>query len=212
MRGQLNVSSWFSLRSAPAGCVLKLLELSACPARNTSEQMTTWSKQIRDRVAFTALYRAHEPAVFRFALSMTGDHALAAEITQDVFVWLIRHPDAFDPARGQLTPFLLGVARKFLLRHTHKDPRLVPLEDHDLSTGTSEDEQTPVLALRAAITALPERYREVVVLCDLEGLTYEEAAAALGCVTGTVRSRLHRARQFLSRKLGSKEQTDRCIV
>jgi RNA polymerase sigma-70 factor (ECF subfamily) len=143
---------------------------------------------------------------------MTGDRALAAEITQDVFVWLIRHPDAFDPTRGQLTPFLLGVARKFLLRYTHTDSRLVPLEDHDLSTETSEDDQRPVLALRAAIAALPERYREVVVLCDLEGLTYEEAAAALGCVTGTVRSRLHRARQFLSRKLGSKEQTHGCTV
>jgi RNA polymerase sigma-70 factor (ECF subfamily) len=171
-----------------------------------------WSEQIRDRAAFTVLYRVHEPAVFRFVLSMTGDRAIAAEITQDVFVWLIRHPDAFDPARGQLTPFLLGVARKFLLRHTRTDPRLVPLEDHDRATETSEDDGPPVLALRAAIAALPGRYREVVVLCDLEGLTYEEAAAALGCAVGTVRSRLHRARQFLSRKLGSKELTQRCTV
>ena len=192
--------------------IVVFLELSSSRARNTTEQMMTWSDQIRDRAAFTALYRAHEPAVFRFALSMTGDHAIAAEITQDVFVWLIHHPAAFDPARGQLTPFLLGVARKFLLRHARTDPRLVPLEDHDHPTETSEDDQSSVLALRAAIAALPELYREVVVLCDLEGLTYEEAAAALGCVTGTVRSRLHRARQFLSRKLGSKEQTQRCTV
>jgi RNA polymerase sigma-70 factor (ECF subfamily) len=178
----------------------------------------TWSEQIRDRAAFTSLYRAHEPAVFRFALSMTGDRGIAAEITQDVFVWLIHHPDAFDPARGQLTPFLLGVARKFLLRHAHTDPRLVPLEGHDHPAEGIEDDRPSVLALRAAIAALPGRYREVVILCDLEGLTYEEAAVALGCVTGTVRSRLHRARQFLSRKLGSKKQTQskrqtqRCTV
>jgi RNA polymerase sigma-70 factor (ECF subfamily) len=104
------------------------------------------------------------------------------------------------------------VARKFLLRHNHTDPRLVPLEEHDLAAETAEDDQPSVLALRAAIAALPDRYREVVVLCDLEGLTYEEAAAALACATGTIRSRLHRARQFLSRKLESKKRTQRCTV
>jgi RNA polymerase sigma-70 factor (ECF subfamily) len=172
----------------------------------------TWSDQIRDRTAFTAIYRTNSPVVFRFALSMSGDRVTAAEITQDVFVWLLRHPDSFDPTRGELIPFLLGVARKFLLRHNHADQRLVPLDEHDFPAEVAEDDQPPVLALRAAIAALPERYREVVVLCDLEGLTYEEAAAALACATGTIRSRLHRARQFLSRKLESKKRTQRCTV
>ncbi len=172
----------------------------------------TWSEQIRDRAAFTAIYRTNSPVVFRFALSMTGDRVAAAEITQDVFVWLLHHPDSFDPARGELTPFLLGVGRKFLLRHNHTDPRLVPLEEYDPPAEAAEDAQPSILALRAAIAALPDRYREVVVLCDLEGLTYEEAAAALDCATGTVRSRLHRARQFLSRKLESKKRTQRCTV
>jgi RNA polymerase sigma-70 factor, ECF subfamily len=70
----------------------------------------TWSEKIRDRETFTALYRMHQPAVFRFALSMTGDRAAAAEVTQDVFVWLLHHPDSFDPAPGELNSFLLGVA------------------------------------------------------------------------------------------------------
>jgi RNA polymerase sigma-70 factor, ECF subfamily len=173
----------------------------------------TWSEKIRDPETFTALYRIHHPAVFRFALSMTWDRAAAAEVTQDVFVWLLHHPDSFDPGRGELNSFLLGVARKLLQRHGRTDRRLVPLEEGaHAAMEAPEDEQAGVEALRAAIAALPLRYREVVVLCDLEGLTYEEAAVAAGCAIGTVRSRLHRARQFLSRKLESKKQRQGCAV
>ena len=56
-------------------------------------------------------------------------------------------------------------------------------------------------ALWRAVLALPRRYREVVILCDLEELDYSDAAAALGCPVGTVRSRLHRARALLLEKL-----------
>jgi len=171
----------------------------------------TWSKKIHDRESFTALYRTHHPVVYRFALSMTGDRTGAADVTQDVFVWLIHHPDSFDPDRGELSSFLIGVARKFLLRRKQNDRRLVPLDEgtHPV-LELPDDEQGGVEALRAAVAVLPPRYREVIVLCDLEGLTYEEAAAAVGCAAGTVRSRLHRARQFLTRKLESKKRTQEC--
>jgi RNA polymerase sigma-70 factor (ECF subfamily) len=173
----------------------------------------TWSEKIRDRETFTALYRMHQPAVFRFALSMTWDRAAAAEVTQDVFVWLLHHPDSFDPTRGELNSFLLGVARKFLQRYGRNDRRLVPLEEGaHAAMEPPEEEEAGVEALRTAIAALPPCYREVVVLCDLEGLTYEEAAVAAGCAIGTVRSRLHRARQFLCRKLESKKQSQGCAV
>ena len=56
-------------------------------------------------------------------------------------------------------------------------------------------------ALRQALSTLPEHYRAAVVLCDLEELSYEDAAAALGCAVGTVRSRLHRARAMLGQRL-----------
>ena len=158
-----------------------------------------------DREAFTTLYRLHHPAVFRFALHMTGDRIKAEEITQDVFVWLIHHPDAFDPARGELGSFLIGVARRFLLRRFQTEKRFVPFDkDHDLAQPESPNEPDTD-DLRRAILALPPRYRETVVLCDLEGKTYEEAAALLECALGTVRSRLHRARGLLSRKLLSNQ-------
>jgi RNA polymerase sigma-70 factor (ECF subfamily) len=168
----------------------------------------TWSETIRDREAFTALYRSHHPPVYRFILSMSGDPMVAAELTQDVFVWLIHHPDRFDPARGELGSFLLGVARKFLLRRGRDERRLVPIsgEIGFVLQPTHHAPDPDTEALRAAIAALPARYREIVVLCDLEGLSYEEAAAVAGCVAGTVRSRLHRARHLLARKLVLRKQ------
>ena len=76
-----------------------------------------------DRDEFTALYRTHRACVFRFARLMTGDPVKAAEVTQDVFVWLIHHPGQFDPERGSLNGFLVGVARKFLKRRSREEQR-----------------------------------------------------------------------------------------
>ncbi|MES1257272.1 MAG: sigma-70 family RNA polymerase sigma factor [Acidobacteriota bacterium] len=158
-----------------------------------------------DREAFTAVYRAHHPAVFRFALHMTADPIKAADVTQDVFVWLIHHAEDFDPERGDLGAFLTGVARKFLQRRRQEELRWV-LFDEKMAEGTHrhagpEPDTSDADRLRAAIAALPERYREAVALCDLEGKSYEEAAVMLRCAVGTVRSRLHRARGLLARKL-----------
>jgi len=160
-----------------------------------------------DREAFTLLYRAHQNAVFRFAMFMTGDHAKAADVTQDVFVWLIHHAGNFDPARGELGAFLAGVARKFLQKRRGDDLRWVQLDEGMLAVGPAnrregkDDDASDSDALRLAILALPEKYREVVVRCDLEEKSYEEAAVVIGCAVGTVRSRLHRARGLLARKL-----------
>jgi RNA polymerase sigma-70 factor, ECF subfamily len=158
-----------------------------------------------DRDAFTAIYRAHHASVFRFARLMTGDQMTAAEVTQDVFVWLIHHPDGFDPERGGLGGFLIGVARKFLKRQYSEKKRWASLEEGlvegiDAAAPEAEDEHDAE-RLRQAIAALPVRYREVVALCNLEGKSYEEAAAIVDCAVGTVRSRLHRARALLARKL-----------
>jgi len=169
-----------------------------------------------DRDAFTALYRIHHPALFRFALHMTGDTIRAAEITQDAFVWLIHHPGDFDPDRGNLAAFLGGVARKLLQRHERNERRWLPLpelepRDHqDAAADLARAIDTA--ALRKAIALLPWRYREAVVLCDLESKSYDEAAVLLGCAVGTIRSRLHRARQLLARKLQPHKDTRRLCV
>ena len=162
-----------------------------------------------DREAFTTLYRLHHPSVFRFAMHMTGDLPHAEEITQDVFVWLIHNPSRFDPARGELGAFLLGVTRQFLRKRYEAARRFVPFDKKFDRAAPEKSADPDTEDLKKAILALPPRYREAVVLCDLEGKSYEEASALLECALGTVRSRLHRARALLARKLGQRE---RCHV
>ena len=162
-----------------------------------------------DREAFAALYRQHHPAVLRSALYMTGDPAAAAEVTQDVFVWLIHHPAAFDPARGEFPAFLNGVARKVLHRRERTLRRWLPFSEaapRKVDSAAALDRALDSASVRKAIALLPVRYREAVVLCDLEGKSYEEAAGLLSCAVGTIRSRLHRGRELLARKFQPKKE------
>jgi RNA polymerase sigma-70 factor, ECF subfamily len=187
-----------------------------------------------DEDAFTLLYRRKHPSIYRFALHMSGNAAIAEDVTQEVFMMLIRDPKRFDPARGTLGGFLFGVARNFLRKRWEQDRRLValdgdandigghPANGNGASAGSaasrngahangngfagsaSSDEfatRETIGRVRQAVATLPENYREIVVLCDLEEMSYEEAASALGCPVGTVRSRLHRARAILLEKL-----------
>ena len=186
-----------------------------------------------DEDAFAEVYRQKHPAIYRFALHMTGNASVAEDVTQEVFMALIRDPRRFDPARGTLGGFLFGVARNHLRKRWEQDRRLVSFdgdpealgESHDrngarasngngahstgngrgvLASAPSWDEFASLEAVgrvRQAVSTLPENYREVVVLCELEEMSYEEAASALGCPVGTVRSRLHRARAMLIEKL-----------
>jgi RNA polymerase sigma-70 factor (ECF subfamily) len=168
-----------------------------------------------DREAFATLYRAHFAAVFRFAFYMTGDRTRAGEITQDVFVWLIHHAAGFDARRGDLAAFLGGVARKFVRREERRERRWLPLDGTDPPARESDfagmEREQEAAQLRKAIAALPAQYREAVVLCDLEGKSYDEAACAMQCAIGTVRSRLFRARELLARKLQWRREGQRCV-
>jgi RNA polymerase sigma-70 factor, ECF subfamily len=165
-----------------------------------------------DEQAFVSLYRRRQAAIFRFALHMSGSESVAEDITQEVFLAVIRDECGFDPARGSLSGYLYGIARKQVLRHIERSRLDVTLEsdleDTALPEMAVEDDPLEDLtnregieALRRAVLALPRRYREVVVLCDLEEVDYAEAAVVLGCPIGTVRSRLHRARALLLEKL-----------
>ena len=127
---------------------------------------------------------------------------------------LIRDGHTFDPSRGSLNAFLMGVARNHVLRRLRRERFYVAMEEDSasdvkenqtsLTTAGPLDDLTRterIESVRRAVLALPERYREVVVLCDLEEMSYVEAAEILGCAIGTVRSRLHRGRALLLEKL-----------
>jgi RNA polymerase sigma-70 factor (ECF subfamily) len=205
--------AWPETSAAMGSKATRLLELTSMDFERSSDRYLTERFREGDRDAFTELYRTHYPAVFRFAFYMTGDRAKAGEVTQDVFVWLIHHPGEFDPQRGDLAAFLGGVARKLLRRQQRSERRWAPFprqEAHD-SGGAAVDlaRSVDATALRKAIALLPVLYREAVVLCDLESKTYDEAATLLGCAVGTVRSRLHRARELLGRKLQPRKENQR---
>jgi RNA polymerase sigma-70 factor (ECF subfamily) len=166
-----------------------------------------------DEQAFVALYRRRQGAIYRFALHMSGSATVAEDVTQEVFLAMIREDCGYDPGRGTLSGYLFGIARKLVLRRLERSRSEVALgadgeEESDLvELVASPDPLTDltrkegIAALRRAVQALPRRYREVVALCDLEEVDYAEAAHALGCPIGTVRSRLHRARALLLEKM-----------
>ena len=182
------------------------------PDPNETDDELLMRLRCGDEPAFLQLYRRWQGAIYRFALHMSGSRVLAEDVTQDVFLVLIRDFSGYDPDRGTLAGYLFGIARKLLLRHAERSRGDVPL-DPDTDAGVGSDlagaadllteltQRERLDALRRAVAALPPRYREVVVLCDLEEVDYTDAAAALGCPIGTVRSRLHRARGLLLQKL-----------
>ena len=164
------------------------------------EQKLLKRLQAGDERAFDTLYSRHMPPVYRYALRMTGSASDADDVVQDLFLALIRNARGYDPERGELRSYLYGLARRLILRRL---PAELPTND-DTPEPAVEDDPFERLDLnqrlesvRAAVASLPASYREVVALCDLEELSYADAALTLGCAVGTVRSRLHRARAML---------------
>jgi len=162
--------------------------------------------------ALVVLYRRRQAPIYRFAYQMSGSVTLAEDVTQEVFLFLMRDAHVFDPARGSLNSFLLGVARNYVLRRLRGDHLLAArsaeldaeVVDEQIDESNPLDDLTraeSIESVRRAVLSLPERYREVVVLCDLQEMSYGEAAEVLECAIGTVRSRLHRARALLLNKL-----------
>ena len=169
-----------------------------------------------DEESFTALYRRHQAALYRFALRMSGNIWAAEEIVQDVFMTLMREPKKYDASRGPVGAYLFGIARNRVMKHLERLPRELSLEDQNHNgDGTPArdiavnpftpahwaEQRERSERVRAAVLELPAEFREAVVLCELEELSYEEAAQLSGCPIGTIRSRLHRGRALLLAKL-----------
>jgi len=155
-----------------------------------------------DQGAFAELYERREPALFRYALYLSGSSFVAEEVAHDAFIELIGRHTRFDERRGSLEAYLYGVARN-LVRVTERrrtfELGVEQAAAHDIVADLIKGERTR--ALYAAIRELPDSYRDAVVLCDLEEKSYEEAAMLMNCALGTVRSRVHRARMLLAARL-----------
>jgi RNA polymerase sigma-70 factor (ECF subfamily) len=166
-----------------------------------------------DEEAFTVLYRRHQAAIYRFALRMTGNAWASEEIVQDVFMTLMREPKKYDAERAALAAYLYGIARNRVMKHLERLPREVALDEQNENGARGAavtnvvtpmhwaERQERLEQVRSAVLDLPAEFREAVVLCELEELSYEEASQRIGCPIGTIRSRLHRGRALLLAKL-----------
>lgn len=156
---------------------------------------------------FVALYRKCQGPVYRFALQICGIRHIAEEVTQETFLSLIRAPHNYQAERGPLLLYLFGIARRLVWKSAKRDRlyealdiyRDLPVTLPDFATDFARQDEAR--RLHQAILTLPEKYRDVIVLCSLQELSYEEAAVVVGCSIGTVRSRMHRAKQLLLRKI-----------
>ena len=163
-----------------------------------------------DAVAFSRLFAGFERSIFRYAAHMCGRDA-ADDVVQETFLAVLRGTGQYDAGKGTVGNYLFGIARHFVLRRlSGREVASFDLDEHDERTAWADDRpsvldslsrEETIKAVRAAIGSLPAPYREVVVLCELQEMSYVDAAAVVQCPVGTVRSRLHRARGLLTAKL-----------
>jgi RNA polymerase sigma-70 factor, ECF subfamily len=150
-------------------------------------------------VSAAELFRCHHLAIYRFVLRMTGRVDVAEDVTQDVFVRVVRGLGGYDH-QGRELAWLLAIARNLLVdrhRRLQREPA-VPLED-DVQVNARIPERA---ALVEALGRLPEPDREVFVLRAVTGLGHEDIARVVGATPAAVRCRIYRARTALRSMLG----------
>jgi RNA polymerase sigma-70 factor, ECF subfamily len=161
--------------------------------------------------AMATIYQRHGPLIYRFSLRISQDQSIAEEVTQDVFLALLRQSDRFDPARAALSTWLCGIARRLVWKQLERRQRhlLIDLPEESGEAESLEGDPDVTLSRNEAVAAvqrgldtLPVQLKEVIVLCEFEEMKYEDAALVLGVPVGTIRSRLHRAKARLALALG----------
>jgi len=187
-----------------------------------SDIQTLRRAQAGEEAAFAVLYRRWQGRLYRYSLRLSGSAPIAEDVTQEVFLALMDGVTGFDPAMGSFSSYVHGIARNHVLRRMSRDRYFSPIADdveneqpgiHTAWSIQSDPlgdltRQEKIASLHLAISTLPLRYREVVVLCELQELSYADAAQVIGCPEGTIRSRLHRARFLLLAKLQEKTSED----
>jgi RNA polymerase sigma-70 factor (ECF subfamily) len=163
-----------------------------------------------DDEAMSALYRRHRDVVVRFARGMTGSLDAAVDIAQDVFVALTLDAGRYDAERAAFTTYLYAMARNHSRTWLRRQRRWLSFQ-RLASAGSQPSRPADPFArledaelaaqVRAALQRIPARYREVMILCDLHDLSYDQTARIVGASVAAVRSRLHRGRRLLRGKL-----------
>jgi RNA polymerase sigma-70 factor, ECF subfamily len=157
------------------------------------------SRSVIDRNSTTDLMLASVPALRAFAISLCGNVDRADDLVQAALLQALSHIDSFQP--GSMIAWLITILRNIYRSEHRKRRREVRDSDGSYAaTLTSQPDQTSGLEFReflAALGTLPPDRREALILVGASGLSYEEAAEICGCATGTIKSRVHRARARL---------------
>lgn len=192
-----------------APLVRLLRKVVGAPGAEQTPDTRTPDERFRDEAL------PHLPAVTRFALSLARDESDAEDLVQETYLRAFRAWDQFIPG-SECRAWLFTICRNTHFRASRREQKVVACEDAELealgaaavhtaaqSNGLDEMfSRTDVMdAIHSAVDSLPEPFREVVVLVDLEEQSYEDAARILGVPKGTVRSRLFRARRLLQEQL-----------
>lgn len=165
--------------------------------------------------AFGALFERYQHIVYRFARVMTGSPDAAEDVTQEVFVILIRDLQRYAPERSALSTYLYGIARNVSRDRARRERRFLSLTSLGRPAAAEPDTRDPhelivdaqqAVQVRRALARVPVKYREVVILCDLHDLSYADVAAILRTSLAAVRSRLHRGRHLLRHRLQASDR------
>jgi len=165
-----------------------------------------------DQAAWRDLVSEHGRKVFNLAYRFVGRVDEAEDVTQEVFVKVYRSLDRFRPSDGSFPAWLMTVARHHAIDRyrRRRDERLHVAGDPAALAAVPSQDEGPLKSLEReerqhlvhrGLRALPPTLREPLILCDLEGLSREEAAASLDVPVGTVKSRLNRGRLELAKRL-----------
>jgi RNA polymerase sigma factor (sigma-70 family) len=149
-------------------------------------------------------------AIYSFAYRLTRRPAVAEDLTQECFLAMLRAPHRYDPARGSMKAYLLSITRNLALKQYHEDMTEQQIADPEVLVAKDAQQSIEVsCAVSAAVAALPLFQREALVLFEYEGVSLEEIAQIVGAEVGTVKSRLHRARERLRKVLAEHREAAR---
>jgi RNA polymerase sigma-70 factor, ECF subfamily len=182
------------------GVAVKPAETSMAPAlQPVPDALPSWDE----------LVRTHSARVYRLAYRLTGNKHDAEDLTQEVFVRVFRSLSSYTP--GTFEGWLYRITTNLFLDGARRRQRIrfdgLPEDAHDRLPAKGEGPAEKLDShhfdhdVQDALAALPEDFRAAVVLCDIEGMTYDEIADVLDVKLGTVRSRIHRGRSMLRKHL-----------
>jgi RNA polymerase sigma-70 factor (ECF subfamily) len=188
----------------PAGVV------AATVVSDVAPQEVAWSPPSWDEIV-----REHSARVYRLAYRLTGNQHDAEDLTQEVFVRVFRSLSSYTP--GTFEGWLHRITTNLFLDGARRKQRIrfdgLPDDVGDRWAGSDPgperawEHNNLDYDVQQALDSLPPDFRAAVVLCDIEGLSYEEIAATLDVKLGTVRSRIHRGRSLLREELAHRRPT-----